>query len=432
MEHCVVDVHVESTGDRGAGPHFLLARRKPLNTPPADHTDESELRSVVELTRSLVQAPSRGGVDDPSPVIDVVTRWLDEAEVDHCVLRPDRADGAAGVLIQVAGDQVGPHYMLDACLDTAGFGDEDTWSLPPTSGALLDGWLYGRGSSDSKVAVAMFAHLAARFARIPFAGRLSVLFDLDEHTGGFRGIKEFLADPRSESLAGVYIGYPGPDKIITGGRGFFRARAVVHGVAAHTGSSRSEGASNAVDRVAEFVRQITSTPLPAPPATATFPLPPRVSVTALRSGEPGNFSVVPDRAEVEIDIRLTPAFDAAAAYQMLRRLARELDLRSPVGRPTLIEPAMPSWPAYQWPGDHPLPAALLASARAAGLDPLLHVAGPSNIGNLLAARNIPATAGFGVAYRNLHGTDEAIEIATIPKIQSIYEGALRRLFALPS
>jgi succinyl-diaminopimelate desuccinylase len=55
------------------------------------------------------------------------------------------------------------------------------------------------------------------------------------------------------------------------------------------------------------------------------------------------------------------------------------------------------------------------------------VAGPSNIGNYLSSRGIPATAGFGVAYQGLHGTDERIDIATIPPVQAIYQEAVLAL-----
>jgi succinyl-diaminopimelate desuccinylase len=60
------------------------------------------------------------------------------------------------------------------------------------------------------------------------------------------------------------------------------------------------------------------------------------------------------------------------------------------------------------------------------------VAGPSNIGNYLATLGIEATAGFGVGYRNLHGTDECIELATIPQVQATYHKAILELLGVPS
>jgi succinyl-diaminopimelate desuccinylase len=55
------------------------------------------------------------------------------------------------------------------------------------------------------------------------------------------------------------------------------------------------------------------------------------------------------------------------------------------------------------------------------------VAGPSNIGNYLAGLGIPATAGFGVVYEGLHGTDERIRIDSIPAVQVGYHQALLTL-----
>jgi acetylornithine deacetylase/succinyl-diaminopimelate desuccinylase-like protein len=55
------------------------------------------------------------------------------------------------------------------------------------------------------------------------------------------------------------------------------------------------------------------------------------------------------------------------------------------------------------------------------------VAGPSNIGNYLTGLGIPATAGFGVDYRGLHGTDERIRLDSVPQVQAVYHRALLTL-----
>ncbi len=56
-------------------------------------------------------------------------------------------------------------------------------------------------------------------------------------------------------------------------------------------------------------------------------------------------------------------------------------------------------------------------------------AGPSNIGNYLAGLGIEATAGFGVDYRGLHGTDERIRIDSIPPVEAAYHQACLALLA---
>jgi succinyl-diaminopimelate desuccinylase len=58
------------------------------------------------------------------------------------------------------------------------------------------------------------------------------------------------------------------------------------------------------------------------------------------------------------------------------------------------------------------------------------VTGPSNIGNLLAQHGIAATCGFGVAYRNIHATDECVELSSIMPTFRVYEAALQELLGI--
>jgi succinyl-diaminopimelate desuccinylase len=114
-----------------------------------------------------------------------------------------------------------PRYVLDACLDTATFGDEAARTYPPLSGKITDGWLHGRGSSDPKGGTAIFAHVAARLRAMAggFGSSVVLLYDIDEHTGGFGGAKSYFEGAGApDRVDGVMIGYPGMDYVITGGQ----------------------------------------------------------------------------------------------------------------------------------------------------------------------------------------------------------------------
>jgi succinyl-diaminopimelate desuccinylase len=218
--------------------------------------------SVVALLADLVRRPSRGGIDPYSPVVDVVEQWQRTAGLMPRIIERDGRPVA--VVCDVHGARPGPRLVLNACLDTAGLADESAWTHGPFSADIADGWMYGRGTADSKAAVAIFCHLAARLARTPqtFAGAVTVLFDLDEHTGGFLGIRTYL--DTVDDITAVMIGYPGEDKIVIGGRGFLRARATLFGYAGHSGSSRHPG----VNAVLKAVRLVQALTLPIP-ATST-------------------------------------------------------------------------------------------------------------------------------------------------------------------
>ncbi|MEW2296971.1 M20/M25/M40 family metallo-hydrolase [Streptomyces sp. NPDC006743] len=379
--------------------------------------------TVVELAQELVRQPSRGGIDDYGPVLDVLEDWLAAHGLPFRRLRDD-AGGPVGLLVEIPGGRPGPWWTLDACVDTAPYGDESAWSFPPASGDVADGWLLGRGSADSKLAAAMFCHIAADL--LPRAaelrGGLAVLLDVDEHTGGFGGARAYLADPEAVRPAGVMIGYPGMDEVVVGGRGLWRAGVAVHAPAGHSGSSRT--VVGAISRAAHLVRLLDGADLPGVDAASGFPLPPKLSVTSFHGGQ--GFSVTPGRCDLNIDVRTTPAFDSHDAETLVRKAVAELDAELPAPVPTEVTPVA-AWPPFRLREDEQPAAALLSAAAEAGLPVRPKTAGPSNIGNLLAGEGIAATAGFGVPYEGLHGIDERAHLAELPTVYAVYRQAVSDL-----
>ncbi|MFF0257333.1 M20 family metallopeptidase [Streptomyces microflavus] len=391
------------------------------------HQAEADAASVTALAAELIRVPSRGGIDDYEPVLAVIEGWLQGRELPH--RRLHSPDGTAvAILIEVQGSRPGPTWVLDACLDTAPFGDESAWTFSPTIGDVTPaGMLRGRGASDSKSGAAIFCHLAAAVSRQrdQVAGTLAVLLDVDEHTGNFGGAKALMQAIDPATIGGAMIGYPGSDEIIVGGRGVFRTRLHVYGTAGHSGSSKPNPA-NAVSRAARLVTLLENQPLPTP-APAGFPQPPKLTVTEFHGGE--GFTAVPDHAVIGIDIRLTDVLDANAAEEIIRKTAAGLDAEFPASRPTELKSVL-SWPPFRLDPTEQPAAALLEGAVAAGIIPQTKVAGPSNIGNLFATQEIATTAGFGLPYAGLHGTDEQADLSALPAVQAAYHHAVLVLMDL--
>jgi succinyl-diaminopimelate desuccinylase len=393
-------------------------------------------RSIIEFLRQLIRIPSRAGVDDYKPIAAQTLQWLRERGVESELLS-DAGGDPVGLyaVIDSAGNlpSAVPTYMLNATLDTAEFGDESRWTHAPTTAEISDGWLYGRGSADSKAGVSLFCHLMAELAadRHGWFGRCVLLLDLEEHTGTFAGVRRyFQASSGLPHPRGVFIGYPGNDRIVVGSRGFLRGVITVHGVAAHSGSSHRTGI-NAVLRASMLVGQLSALRLPEGTLDAgeAFPLPPQITVSGIEGGS--GYSMIPDTCRVLVDVRLTPLFKEAAARSLIEGLLdafnRE-DTRSPDANVAWEQ----SWPPYRIADEHPIVRALRQAAESEFKRSIpAAVVGPSNIGNYLQTLNIPATSGFGVTYRGIHALDECVEIASLEPVYKTYRAALRTLLRPP-
>jgi succinyl-diaminopimelate desuccinylase len=436
-------------------------------------TLDARTASIVALLAQLVCIPSRGGIDPTTPILECIEQWF----AQHAPNLPrtrivSRGGEPLGLYTEVLGSAAtpahasshssdeacghAPYYVLNATLDTAGFGDEALWTQPPLGARIVDGWLYGRGAADSKAGAALFAHLLVALSQrtSEFTGRIGLLLDLDEHTGRFGGARAFfdefvdrqvdrLADTtvKFDSVAnrttgdadasrpdGVLIGYPGHERIMVGARGFLRAKLVVHGVAAHSGSGSSRGLNAAV-RGGALANALHDVPLPDIDDT-TFDRQAQLSVTGIEAGD-GGFAAVPDRCELKIDIRLTPRFDAKLARSLIADAIRAHDIAytsSPANKLLTDIEWIEGWPAYRVADTHPMLGALCKAAqRTFGAVPRCEVAGPSNIGNYLASLAIPALCGFGPRGERLHASDERVELASIAPVYRIYEDAMLEL-----
>lgn len=377
------------------------------------------IEAILNFAQELIRIPTQAGVDSCVPALDRINIWLSEQGLKSKMLNNAEGDAVA-ILCEIQSDKDGPTYCLNACVDTAPFGDLALWIESPLSGEIKEGWLYGRGSADSKIAISLFSHLAAQLQKETkqLKGNLSIIFDVDEHTGNFEGIKAYIAS--APSTADVFIGYPGQDTICVGARGFLRAKIKTYGLLSHSGSTDTN-AENAVTKATHLIRNLEESTLPTE-TDPNFGRNPKLSITGIHGGS--SFTVIPDSCEIDIDMRITPSFDKDEAINFLRRAIETLDQKFPSRRPTSLE-VLDHWPAYRLDSGSPMVVALQEGiTRSFGKSVPLKICGPSNIGNYLNSLGIEATCGFGVNYKNVHAPNECIEIASIGPVFEAYWHAL--------
>jgi succinyl-diaminopimelate desuccinylase len=225
-------------------------------------------------------------------------------------------------------------------------------------------------------------------------------------------------------LSGAYIGYPDSANIKVGARGFLRAQIVFRGIAAHTGA-RSLTKENAIAKAMFFLHKLQVAG-ESFNIDSEFGLPPKATATSIVGGR--GYSIVPDRCKIRIDVRLTPKNDRRWAEQLIFGILAEVDKAGGIENRSTVRFER-GWPAYHVTDGTSIIYALRENAeKSLGRPVHFEVSGPSNVGNMLAAFDVPATCGFGVDCGGVHGYDEYMEINSLVPIYNAYHGALSHLF----
>ena len=148
-----------------------------------------------------------------------------------------------GLTIAVPGAREdGPRLALDGHVDVVPPGTE-RWRHGPWSGAVEDGFVYGRGSVDMKGGVVAALHaLAALGGRAPH-GEVVLLAVSSVEDGG---VVTFAALERDRAFDACLIPEPTGFDVVCAQAGALTFEGIVHGVAAHA-AHRLEGVS-AIDR----------------------------------------------------------------------------------------------------------------------------------------------------------------------------------------
>jgi len=150
--------------------------------------------------------------------------------------------------------------LFDSHTDTVTVTDGDQWELPPFSGEIRDGYLWGRGSVDMKSGAAASIYAAARAKRqgLLSGKRVYVSCTVDEGNCDGEGLKHLLEE------AGIRPDYavicePSGNRIATGHKGKAQVIIQTRGVSAH--GSAPEMGQNAIYEMAEIIQRVERTNL---------------------------------------------------------------------------------------------------------------------------------------------------------------------------
>jgi glutamate carboxypeptidase len=354
----------------------------------ADRRDEL----IERLGRiSSLDAPS----GDPvalAPVADLLESWLADAGG-----RISRQASSAGPLLEAEFGppmRVGEGVLVLCHYDTV-------WPLGSVAERpfrIEDEFAHGPGVFD------MRGGIVATLGSLELLGELGalrravrVLLTPDEETGSRASRERILARAREAAIVLV------PEPALPGGalktarKGWIAYRLVLRGRAAHAGLEPEAG----VSAIHELVDRLTELRALADPTLGTT-----INPGVISGGSASN--MIADRAEAEIDVRVSTAAEEArirAAFAALRaeRPGAQLEATELHSRPPLERT--------------PAIAALAARARMLatmlGLELGEGSAGGVSDGNLAAAEGAVVLDGLGPEGRGAHAIDERVSLVSL-------------------
>ena len=247
-------------------------------------------KELIEFTQDLVRIKSFSGKEEK--IVKFIEKKMKALGYDEVII-----DSMGNVVGRIGnGEKV---IMFDSHVDTVEVKDEEKWDVPPFSGEIVDGSLYGRGSVDMKSGAA---------ASI-FAGAIAKRLGLDSGKTIYVSCTVFEEDCDGENLKHLFkelkikpnymiICEPSDNKISTGHKGKAQISIKTKGISAH-GSAPEKGA-NAIYEMAEIIQRVEKTNAElmkkeGPRGTLVMS---RISSTSV------SLNAVPSECEVYLDRRM--------------------------------------------------------------------------------------------------------------------------------
>ena len=298
----------------------------------------------------------------------------------------------------------------------------------PFSGTADQGWIYGRGTSDMKGAIAsiVFAVKALQATGTRPHFNVEVSFTADEETDSTLGTGWVTSRGKLRADYAI-VGEGGEgDAVCCGHNGVVWLNVRVHGRAAH-GSIPHRGI-NALEKMAALVlaldgykRILARKKFRTPEGKVMVPTLNLGGVFA--SGEGGKINTVPAAASFSIDRRLLPVETVAAAERDLRAFLKQAAAQIPQCRIT-IEKVSDNHPSFS-PPVSPFAAALRQSvARIRRRPAKFCVSTGFNDMHFFANELRLPTLGYGPGGQNYHAVDERAKIRDLVESAAIYTDLL--------
>ncbi len=249
-------------------------------------------KELIEFTQSLVRIKSVSGQEEE--IVKFIEKKMNALGYDEVII-----DSMGNVVGKIGNGE--KTIMFDSHIDTVEVKDEEKWDVPPFSGNIIDGRLYGRGSVDMKSGAAASIYAGAIAKKLGFDSGKAIYVScsvLEEDCDG-ENLKHLFKELNFKPNYMV-ICEPSGNKISLGHKGKAQISIKTHGISAH-GSAPEKGI-NAIYEMAEIIHRVEKTNVELMKKDG-----PRGTLVMSRiSSTSASLNAVPSECEVYLDRRMVP------------------------------------------------------------------------------------------------------------------------------
>ncbi len=375
----------------------------------------------VALTSALIRCPSV--TPEEGGALTLLERVLSEA--GFTCARADRGD-VSNLFARWGVKGHEKTFGFNGHTDVVPVGDAAAWTHDPFGAEVVDGVMYGRGTTDMKSGVAAFAAAAIDFVRdTPPDGAVVLTITGDEEGDAVDGTTALLEymEREGEKMSVCLVGEPTcpnhmGEMIKIGRRGSMTAWFTVTGVQGH--SAYPHRANNPLNGMARLMDRLGSHQLDE--GSEHFDAS-TLAIVTIDTGNPAT-NVIPAQARAAVNIRFNELHSGASLTEWLQgeanRIAEEFGLKVEmevkISGESFITP----------------PGALSDLVSRAVQTETNQVPELSTTGGTSDARFVKAhcpVVEFGLVGKTMHQVDECVEVAQIHQLKSIYGRILKDYFA---
>ena len=312
-----------------------------------------------------------------------------------------------------------PALVFAGHTDVVPPGDAALWSLPPFSGEIAGGMLWGRGAADMKAGVAASIAAALQYVTAhgaPKRGSIAFLITGDEEGPAVNGTVKLLdwAKARGERFDHCILGEPTNPGLLgeamkNGRRGSLTGTIIVHGRQGHV--AYPHRASNPIPVLARMVLALTGEALDQ--GTAFFG-PSTIALTTFDVDNPAT-NIIPASARATFNVRFNDLWTPESLAAELIRRAGLIDAEGTRHEMDFLPTNAVAFLTQPGPFIDLVSGAIEAET---GVKPELSTTGGTSDARFI--KDHCEVIEFGLVGKTMHQMDEHVAIADIEALTRIY------------